>query len=203
MIFVVDDDEAVRDSLAMLFEAEGFETRSYDSGRDFLERYAEDSHRTGCLVLDIRMPGMTGLELQQQLNEQGIGLPVIFITGHGDVPMAVRAMRAGARDFFEKPYDVNALVERVRECAEAHKSGHARIRDRQQAARLLAQLTSREREVLELLVLGKANKAVAHELGISARTVEVHRARIMEKLGARSLSEVVRLALTVEEGVGT
>jgi two-component system response regulator FixJ len=189
LICVVDDDEAVRDSLAALFEAEGFEVASFASGRDFLDGGLT---RAGCVVSDVRMPDMNGLELLAVLSERASAPPVIMITGHGDVPMAVRAMRLGAVDFLEKPFDAGMLLARVRDVLSAARGADDAIADIHHRLELL---TPREREVLEQLVIGRSNKAIGLELEISPRTVEIHRARVMEKMAAGSLSELVRLAL--------
>ena len=202
VVFVVDDDEAVRDSLAIMLEAEGFTVEAHASGRAFLEQLVPE--RKGCVVADVRMPDMDGLELLERLMARGGGsagalLPVIIITGHGDVPMAVRAMKAGAVDFIEKPFTPEVIVEIVRRALGAGRPGPAGTAaaavETDGVAARLAQLTPREAEVLEQLVIGRSNKVIAHEPGISLRTVEIHRARVMEKMGARSLSHLVRMAL--------
>lgn len=193
-IFVVDDDEAVRDSLGALLESAGFEVETFSSGADFLDRL--DPKRGGCIVLDVRMPGLSGLEIQEKLTEKRITLPVIIITGHGDVPIAVQAIKAGAIDFIEKPFGDDVILESV---GRALERGRRDKRDASSAAEIearMARLTPRERDVLEQLVIGNPNKIIAYELGISPRTVEIHRARVIEKMEARSLSHLVRLALT-------
>lgn len=193
-IFIVDDDDAVRDSLELLLRSSGFETIvAYASARDFL---AEAAPMPGeCLLLDVRMPDMDGLELQEELNRRGIKLPVIIMTGHGDVPISVRAMKAGAMDFIEKPFSDELLVDCVRrarrQAEEARREG-AEVED---VRRRLQILTPREREVLQGMIAGQPNKLIAHALGISPRTVEIHRARVMDKMAARSLSALVRMAL--------
>ena len=192
-IFVVDDDSAVRDALKLLLRSVGQAVETYGAGQEFLESYSED--RPGCLVLDIRMPGMSGLELQQKLNEKHSILPIIFITGHGDVPMAVEAMQAGAVDFIQKPFRDQDLIDRINQALEKDTSNRAALGERNDIRRRLETLTPREREVLDLVVHGKANKVIAIDLGLSERTVEIHRASIMEKLHARNLSNVVRTAL--------
>jgi two-component system, LuxR family, response regulator FixJ len=192
-VYIVDDDDAVRDSLSVLLEACGHRVRGFAMAREFLD--AAPSLPLGCLIVDIRMPEMDGLELQRHLNEQSLSFPMIVITGHGDVPIAVRAMKAGALDFIEKPFStptILASVERALSRIEAED-------DRDPAA-LAAQakldlLSPREREVLEGLLAGLPNKTIAYDLAISPRTVEIHRARVMDKMGARSLSELIRLAL--------
>lgn len=193
-IFVVDDDEAVRDSLGALLESAGFEVESFGSGADFLDRL--DPKRGGCIVLDVRMPGLSGLEIQEKLTEKRIALPVIIITGHGDVPIAVQAIKAGAMDFIEKPFGDDIILESV---GRALERGRRNKRDASSAVEIearMARLTPREREVLGQLVIGNPNKIIAYELGISPRTVEIHRARVIEKMEARSLSHLVRLAIT-------
>ena len=193
IVFVVDDDEAVRDSLMALLDAVGLKAEAYGSAQDFLDAY--DPSRPGCLVLDVRMPGMSGLELQKKLAASHFRLPVIIITGHGDIPMAVEAMKAGAVDFIEKPFREDALLDGIRlalaQCAPAPRGEAASA----ELIGRIAQLTPREREVLERLVIGEPNKVIAFGLGISPRTVEIHRARVMAKMEARSLSQLVRMAL--------
>ena len=193
IVFVVDDDEAVRDSLMALLDAVGLKAEGYGSAQDFLDAY--DTSQPGCLVLDVRMPGMSGLALQKKLTASQFRVPVIIITGHGDIPMAVEAMKAGAVDFIEKPFRQDALLDGIRralaQCAPAPRgeATSAELIER------FAQLTPRERDVLERLVIGEPNKVIAFKLGISPRTVEIHRARVMAKMEARSLSQLVRMAL--------
>jgi len=195
-VFVVDDDEGVRNSLRFLLKSVGLTTRTLDSASEFLEAYK--ASQPGCLVLDVRMPGMSGLELQQQLNLRGAVIPVIFITGHGDIPMAVEAMQQGAFDFLQKPFRDQDLIDRIQRALErdaknrAALDQHAKIRER------LESLTPREREVLALMTRGKPNKIMAAELGVSQRTVEIHRARVMEKSGATSLAQLVRMVMDLE-----
>jgi FixJ family two-component response regulator len=192
----VDDDEGVRNSLRFLLKSVGLPARALASAGEFLEGYQPS--QPGCLVLDVRMPGMSGLELQQQLNLRGAVIPVIFITGHGDIPMAVEAMQQGAFDFLQKPFRDQDLIDRIQRALErdgrnrAALDEHARIRER------LDSLTPREREVLALMTRGKPNKIMAAELGLSQRTVEIHRARVMEKSGAASLAQLVRMVLDLE-----
>jgi len=192
-VYIVDDDEAVRDSLSALLESKGYAVTSFGSAPEFLE--TARSLSAGCVVVDIRMPEMDGLELQQRLIERSLGFPLIVITGHGDVPLAVRAMKAGAIDFIEKPFASKAILDSL-------AAGFARLTPPTgqdpatgAAASKLNLLSSREREVLEGLLAGLPNKSIAYDLGISPRTVEIHRARVMDKMGARSLSELIRLAL--------
>jgi len=192
-IYVVDDDEAVRTSLLALFEANGYASRSFSSAQEFLA--AAPGLHPGCLIADIRMPGMDGLEMQQRLIGRGLPFPFIVITGHGDVPLAVRAMKAGALDFIEKPFAADTILDKAKsglDCLGAPRqvdelTATATVR--------LKMLSPREREVLEGLLTGLSNKSIAYELGISPRTVEIHRARVMEKMGVRSLSELVRMGL--------
>ena len=191
-VYVVDDDADVRDSLRLLLSASDFRVEVFDSAHAFLE-HAHAAH--ACLVTDVRMPGMDGLALQEELSRRGETLPVIIMTGHGDVPLAVRAMRAGAIDFLEKPFDGEALLASVDRALARRSEDLSRGAAAEAAAGHLAHLTEREREVMDLLVLGKANKVIAFELDISPRTVEIHRARVMEKTGAKSLADLVRLAL--------
>jgi two-component system response regulator FixJ len=196
IVHVVDDDEAVRESLRFVLEAEGLQVATYASAGRFLE--AAPRMAAGCVLVDIRMPGMSGLELQDRLVADGFPLPVIIMTGHGEVPIAVRAMKAGAVDFIEKPFDDEILLANIRR---ALALGPRRQGEAARAAARLALLTERQRDVLDGLVAGQSNKAIAAGLGISPRTVEVHRARIMEKLGARSVPDIMRLALAAGIGV--
>ena len=192
-IFVVDDDDAVRESLAALLETAGYRTEAYASGTAFLE--ALDAVAGACVVLDIRMPGPDGLEVQRRLNARGAPLPVVIVTGHGDVAMAVQAMRAGAVDFIEKPVARDRLLESVARAVDAGRSARRDATERAAIAARLETLTAREREVLRQLVIGHSNKVAAHALGISPRTIEIHRRNVMAKLAARSLSHLVRMAI--------
>lgn len=190
-VFVVDDDEAARESLRWLLESVGHKVRCYASAQDFMA--ACDRSAPGCLVLDVRMPGMSGLELQEQLKAQNWCLPVIIVTGHGDIPMAVRAMRGGAVDFLQKPYNDQTLLDRIQQALEICRQ---KRREHLQLARIQAayrQLTPREAEVAAMVVTGKANKVIAIDLGLSHKTVESHRANVMEKMCAASLSDLVRM----------
>ncbi|MBC7907371.1 MAG: response regulator transcription factor [Rhodospirillaceae bacterium] len=200
IVHVVDDDGAIRDALVLLLEAAGHPARAHADAAQFLA--ALDPAQPGCVVSDVRMPGMSGLELQRHLKEARIDLPVIIITGHGDVGMAVQALKEGAADFIEKPFDEDVLLVSV---GHALDKGARAFRERAQLAAIKAHaagLTPREREVMDLVVQGLPNKAVAVELSISARTVEIHRARVMEKMAANSLSDLVRMALRLEEDCG-
>jgi two-component system response regulator FixJ len=192
-VIIVDDDEGVRDSLQTLLEAEGFAPTAYGSAQQLLE--ARDLPDRGCLLLDVRMPGMDGLELQRTLVARNVTLPIIVMTGHGDVPIAVRAMKAGAADFVEKPFTAEAIVAAIRHAIERGQTRRVASEPSDEVAARVDSLTPREREVLERLVTGRANKVIAYELDISPRTVEIHRARVMEKMQARNLSHLVRLAL--------
>jgi len=192
-VIVVDDDAGVRNAMRLLLRSVRLESAQFASAGDLLERF--DPDQPGCLVLDIRMPGMSGLELQQQLNLKGAVIPVIFMTGHGDIPMAVEAMQHGAFDFLQKPFRDQDLLDRIQRAiakdAELRSSlsEHTRIRQH------LETLTPRESEVLVLLTQGKQNKSIAQELGVSPRTVEIHRARVMEKMGAQSIAELVHMMM--------
>ena len=195
-VFIVDDDEAVRDSLKMLMESVGLGTEVFASAQEFLALF--DDERAGCLVLDIRMPGMSGLELQGVLNERRSMLPVIFITGHGDVPMAVQAIRGGAQDFIQKPFREQELLDRVQQVLAEDSHNRDVLHDKRDILERLAKLTPREREVLDLVVAGNANKVIAIDLGLSQRTVEIHRAHVMDKMQTKSLAHLVRMMISVE-----
>jgi len=199
-VFVIDDDDAVRSSLRLLLKSYGLEAQLCASAEEFLASH--DPDRPGCMVLDVRMPGMSGIELQQQLNARGATIPIVFITGHGDVPMAVEAMQAGAFDFLQKPFNDNDLIARVQRAIEHNASQRARLHTRKDTRERLATLTPRERDVLDLVVVGKANKVIAADLGLSQRTVEIHRARVMEKMDAASLAQLVRMVLDLEREGG-
>jgi two-component system, LuxR family, response regulator FixJ len=196
VVHVIDDDEAVRDSIGMLLDTVGIGHVLYSSALDFLSAY-RDAMR-GCLLLDIRMPEMTGLQLQEELNRRNIGLPIIFITGHGDIPMAVEAMRRGAIDFIRKPFDEDDLLERIKE-ALARDANELESRTAlAELRRRYATLSPRELEVFARVADGQANKVVAIDLGISERTVEIHRAQVMQKMGSRSLAQLVRMKIYLE-----
>lgn len=192
-VFVVDDDLAVCNSLRLLLKSAGLTTQTMESAAQFLAAYHPG--QCGCLVLDVRMPGMSGLELQQALNMRGATLPVIFITGHGDVPIAVQAMQAGAFDFLQKPFRDQELISRIQRALVEDARTRAELKERDAVSKRLQSLTPREREVLALMTAGKPNKVMAHELGVSQRTVEIHRARVMEKSGAQSLAQLVRMVM--------
>jgi two-component system, LuxR family, response regulator FixJ len=192
-VFIVDDDSGVRDSLRALLESAGYEVRDFDAAAKVLD--CGDLAEAGCLIADIRMPDIDGLTLQEELSARKLGLPVIIMTGHGDVPLAVRAMKAGAVDFIEKPFDDELLLASVTRALTLSTQSRSQAALAQSAGQLVAALTAREREVLQHLVAGRPNKLIAYALGISPRTVEIHRANVMDKMHARSLSEVVRQAL--------
>jgi two-component system response regulator FixJ len=192
-VFVVDDDQAMRNSLKWLISSVGMRVECFASADDFLA--GNHSGRPGCLLLDVRMPGMSGLELQEVLAERDTHLPVIIITGHGDVPMAVRALKAGAIDFIEKPFNDELLLDAIRNALALDERRRDLQEERAQVAERLSQLTPREREVMDMVTDGKSNKEIATGLGVSAKTVEAHRARVMEKMRAGSLAELVRMAM--------
>lgn len=198
IIHIIDDEPDVRDALSMLLRAAGRAVRSYASGEDFLSRCAAEGE--GCLLLDVRMPGMSGLELLERLARRGTLLPVIIMTGHGDVPMAVRALKSGAFDFIEKPFNDALLLDRI-VGALAHARATRDIEsERRHAIARHALLSPREREVFAGIVAGRLNKLIADELGVSVRTVEIHRAHILEKMEVGSLAALVRMGLFVERG---
>ena len=196
-VFVVDDEEPVADSIAMLLRTVGLTTKIYRDARVFLEEYRAD--QPGCLLLDVRMPKMSGLELQQELIARNVTLPIVFITGHGDVPMAVEAMRAGALDFIQKPFNDDELIRRVQKALEEDARERELLQRREELERRWAGLTPREREIAVRIADGQANKRVAAELDISARTVELHRARILQKMGVRSLAQLVRMVVALKD----
>jgi FixJ family two-component response regulator len=192
-VFVVDDDEAIRRSMLYLLRSVGLAAEGYASGNAFLKAF--DAARPGCLVLDIRMPGLSGLELQDRLTAADSLLPVIFVTGHADVPMAVEAMKNGAFDFIEKPFRDQELLERVNAAIAADLLHRREQHGQSEIVARLATLTQRERQVMECVVAGKPNKIIAWELGTSQRTVEIHRARVMAKMEAHSLARLVQMSL--------
>lgn len=197
-VFIVDDDEAVRDSLRWLLEANGYRVKSFSGAEDFLQAY--DPEQIGVLIVDVRMPGMSGLELQEELLARNAPLPIVFITGHGDVPMAVSTIKKGAVDFLEKPFnetDLRAIVARMLQQAN-ERASQAQAKKNQQA--VLSRLTSREQQVLERIVAGRLNKQIAGDLNISIKTVEAHRANIMEKLEVTTVADLMKIALTQTEG---
>jgi FixJ family two-component response regulator len=192
-VYVVDDDEAVRDSLQWLLEGKDYRVRCFDSAESFLNRY--DPREVACLIVDIRMGGMSGLELQDKLVERKSPLPMAFITGHGDVPMAVDTMKKGAMDFIQKPFDETALASLVERMLAQANEAFAQYQQAASRDALMAKLTTRESQVLERIVAGRLNKQIADDLGISIKTVEAHRANIMEKLNANTVADLLKTAL--------
>ncbi|KEF32882.1 Two-component nitrogen fixation transcriptional regulator FixJ [Marinobacter nitratireducens] len=196
-VFVVEDDEAVRDSLELLLKSDGKPVKTYENAAAFLEDYSDKM--AGCIVLDIRMPGMDGMELQKKLNEKHSILPIIFVTGHGDVPMAVDAMKEGAVDFIQKPYREEALLEKIEAALEQDREQRKSLDEKQEIIRRVKSLTPREHEIMDRMIAGQANKVIAIELEISQRTVEIHRSRVMHKMGTHSLAHLVRMVLSVKD----
>jgi two-component system response regulator FixJ len=195
-VYVVDDDPALRESLGYLLQSEGLTVHAFGGPREFLANY--DRASRGCLVVDVRMPEMSRLQLQEYLAAEGSTLPIIVISGHGDVSMAVKALKNGALDFIEKPFADQQLLDRVREALDVERRLYSRRAKHQDIERRLSRLTKREREVMAGVAGGKANKVIAEELGLSPKTVEVHRARLMQKLEVRSLAQLMRLAILHE-----
>jgi FixJ family two-component response regulator len=196
IVFIVDDDASVRDSLRWLIESVQLQVQCFATAQEFLDGYR--GQQTGCVVLDVRMPGISGLDLQEELIQQGFVLPVIIITGHADVPMAVRAFKSGVFDFIEKPFNDQHLIDRIQQAIEKSRSQKVNIQRRQEARERLHKLSSREIQVLKCIVAGSSNKSMARELDISVKTVETHRANLMSKMKAGSVSELVRIALLAE-----
>ena len=196
-VYVVEDDEAVRDSLELLLKSDGKPVKTYESATAFLKDYSDKM--AGCIVLDIRMPGMDGMELQKKLNDKHSILPIIFVTGHGDVPMAVDAMKEGAVDFIQKPYREEALLEKIEAALEQDQEQRKSLDEKQEIIRRVKSLTPREREIMDRMIAGQANKVIAIELEISQRTVEIHRSRVMHKMGTHSLAHLVRMVLSVKD----
>jgi FixJ family two-component response regulator len=196
-VYVVEDDEAVRDSLELLLKSDGKPVKPYDSATAFLKDYSDKM--AGCIVLDIRMPGMDGMELQKKLNEKHSILPIIFVTGHGDVPMAVDAMKEGAVDFIQKPYREEALLEKIEAALKQDQEQRKSLDEKQEIIRRIKSLTPREHEIMDRMIAGQANKVIAIELEISQRTVEIHRSRVMHKMGTHSLAHLVRMVLSVKD----
>ena len=195
-VMVVDDDSGVRNAMRILLKSVGLDSVLYASAQEFLAAY--QPAQPGCLLLDIRMPGMSGLELQQQLNLRGAVIPVIFMTGHGDVPMAVEAMQQGAFDFLQKPFRDQDLLDRIQKAIAKDAQSRASLGEHERIHAHLQTLTAREREVLDLMTQGKQNKSIAQDLGVSPRTVEIHRARVMEKMNAQSVAQLVRMMLDLQ-----
>nr|WP_294546566.1 response regulator FixJ [uncultured Rhodopila sp.] len=199
VVHLIDDDDGVRRAVAFLLTTSGYAVRVYESAAAFLE--ALPTVQPGCIVTDVRMPEMDGLELQRQLKQRGIGLPVIVVTGHGDVPLAVEAMKAGAIDFIEKPFNDEKLLSAIRIAIDRHSRDASREDEIAAIRAKIDALSPREREVLDGLVAGLPNKTIAYDLKISARTVEVHRANLMARMGAGSLAELVRMAFVIRSGL--
>lgn len=197
-VFVVDDDRAVRDSLRWLIESVGLRVEAFESPREFFDSLETDP--PGCLVLDVRLPEVSGLEVQERLAARGVRMPVIMISAFGDVPTAVRAMKGGAADFLEKPFNDQALLDRIQQCLEADARNRLEDAQRSRILERMATLTRREHEVMELLVGGRSTKLIARELAISAKTVEVHRANVMKKMQAESIADLVQIALSAASG---
>lgn len=195
-VYVVEDDEAVRDSLELLLQSDDKSVKTYDSATAFLKSYSDAM--AGCIVLDIRMPGMDGMELQKKLNDKHSILPIIFVTGHGDVPMAVDAMKEGAIDFIQKPYREEALLEKIEAALVQDRHQRKTLGEKQEIVRRVKSLTPREHEIMDRMIAGQANKVIAIELEISQRTVEIHRSRVMHKMGTHSLAHLVRMVLSVK-----
>ena len=195
-VHIIDDDQALRESLAFLLRTHQLEVRSFDSAKTFLDALPDAS--LGCVITDIRMPGMSGVDLLRRLKELKIGVPVIVITGHGDVPLAVEAMKIGAADFFEKPFNDDQLVASVRAALQQRQDQTKRGAERTEIEHRISKLSAREKDVLAGLIEGRANKQIAFDLGISPRTVEIYRANLMNKMQADSLSDLVRMALVVQ-----
>ena len=198
IVFVVDDDDAVRNSLRLLLKSASLSTTAFASAQEFLAGWTTE--QPGCLVLDVRMPGMSGLELQEELNRRGAIIPVIFISGHADVPMAVEAIQHGAFDFLQKPFGDQDLIDRIQRALAADAGNRQALSQLDELRKRYASLTPREQEVLVLVTDGRANKVMAGDLGLSQRTIEIHRARVMEKMGARSVAQLVRM--TLDLGIG-
>lgn len=193
VVMVVDDDGGVRNAMRALLKSVGLNSVLFSSAQDFLGAY--DPLQPGCLLLDIRMPGMSGMDLQQELNLRGAVVPVIFMSGHADIPMAVEAMQHGAFDFLQKPFRDQDLLDRIQRAIVQDAERRVALGEQTRIKARLESLTDREREVLDLLTLGKQNKVIAQELGVSPRTIEIHRARVMEKMNAQSVAELVRMML--------
>ncbi len=194
-VYIVDDDDGMRRALALLMSTVGYQALAFARPTDFLAKY--DANQPGCLVLDVRMPEMSGLEVQQHLNRKGSMLPVILITGHGDIPMAVQAMKDGAFDFLQKPFRDQDLIDRINGALKQDAENRATLEKHAELRRRFESLTPREREVMAFVVDGKANKVIAIDLGLSERTIEIHRANVMEKMGARSVAHLVKMNLTM------
>nr|WP_290650334.1 response regulator [Aquisalimonas sp.] len=197
VVYVVDDDPDVRESIIFMLENEGLAVAGFEEPRALLDQVSENS--AGCLILDVRLPQMDGLQLLEALRERAVNMPAVFISGHGDIPLAVRAVQAGALDFLEKPFRDEQLLEKVRNGLELDRTTHAHAAERAAIEKRLDKLTPREREVMEGMLQGKLNKLIADDMNVSVRTVEVHRAHVLEKLDARNSSDMVRMVLSTEQ----
>lgn len=195
IVYVVEDDEAVRDSLEMMLVSMEHKVETFPTANEFLDKY--DESMAGCIVLDIRMPGMDGMELQKALNTKNSILPIIFVTGHGDVPMAVEAMQQGAIDFIQKPYREQELLEKIKAALELDAEQRTSLIEKKEIQSKLEELTPRELEIMNMMIDGHANKVIAIDLDISQRTVEIHRSRVMHKMGTHSLAHLVRMIMSV------
>lgn len=196
MVYIVEDDEAVRDSIELMMESVGQAAKAYPDAQEFLDEYS--SSMSGCIVMDVRMPGMNGMELHRRLNELGCNMPIIFVTGHGDVQMAVDAMQNGATDFVTKPYREQELLDKISRCLDKDAASREFLIGKKEVQDRLSTLTARETEVMEMMVDGNANKVIGIDLGISERTVEIHRGRVMKKMKTHSLAELVKMVLTAK-----
>ena len=194
IVFVVDDDESLRESLGSLLRSVGLQVVLHASADEFLSAGRPDT--PSCLILDVRLPGLSGLDFQDQLTNGGVEIPIVFMTGHGDIPMTVKAMKGGAVEFLTKPFRDQDLLDRIREALMTDKERRQQQEQHAEVEKRVARLTNREHEVFDLVVTGKPNKVIAYELGVSQRTVEIHRARVMEKMQARSLADLVRMHMT-------
>jgi len=193
-VYIVDDDQAMRESLEFLVSSVGLEVRTFSSATDFLDRV--DAKASGCIVLDVRMPGMSGLDLQEHLSQNRFAMPVIVVTGHADVPMAVRALKSGAYDFIEKPFNDQVLLECIQRAMEEESQTKVKLDRQREIDQRISTLTPRERQVMEMVVSGMANKQVAAELGLGEKTIEVHRKHVMEKMEAGNVADLIRMALS-------
>ncbi len=196
LVYIVDDDPAIRDALGLLLETVEIASKTFASGAELLESVEPDSR--GCVLLDIRMPGIGGMETHEQLKASNCQMPVIFLTGHGDVPMAVEALQQGACNFIQKPFRDQEIIDAITSALHDDQSRHEQLAEQESTRRAHQRLTPREKQVMQHVVAGAANKVIAMDLGLSQRTVEVHRARVMEKMGARSLAELVKMSLTLD-----
>ncbi|MDN4502655.1 response regulator transcription factor [Alteromonadaceae bacterium BrNp21-10] len=200
MVHIVDDDEAILDAMSMLLDSVGLQNRTYQSAQHFLDTFNDQniSQLLGCLILDIRMPGMSGLQCQSKLEEMGCPLPIIFVTGHGDVPMAVEALKKGAWDFIQKPFREQHLLDCIQQALNVSQTQYQSQLGKNDINQRLSTLTTREKEVMDKVILGQANKVIAADLNLSQRTIEIHRANVMDKMQAKSLAELVKMVISVD-----